>query len=99
MNVFYINFDIDYKIVLILDFKCIIFVLNEFFSVYKLDVFGKCNFIYNIFFFLYSVLDGNGKFIYNFVEYNLKKGMYFILLNDFGDFSFEGNLEIICFYI
>lgn len=98
-NVPHTDFDTDYKIVSTPSFKCTTFVSNEFFSVYKLDIFGRCDFTHNTAFSLYSILEGTGKLIHNSIEYDLKKGMHFILPNNFGDFVFEGNLEIICSHI
>lgn len=93
------NFDRVYTVVLKDNFRCTTFVSNEFFSVHKLDIFGECKFTHDKPFSLYSVIDGSGKLIHGTNEYTLIKGVHFILPYDIDEFTFSGNMEIICSHV
>ena len=75
------------------------FVNNEFFSVHKLEVFGKCSFSHDKPFSLYSVLDGNGTFTTSTSSFELTKGDNFIIPSDLDEFTLDGNIEIIYSHI
>ncbi|MDK2563219.1 mannose-6-phosphate isomerase, class I [Romboutsia sedimentorum] len=75
------------------------FVSNEFFSVHKLEVFGKCNFRHDKPFSLYSVLDGNGTLTTSTSSFELTKGDNFIIPSDLDEFTLDGNMEIIYSHI
>lgn len=85
----------DYRVLTSDNFSCTTFISNEFFSVYKLDISGECKFHHSTPFSLYSIIEGSGKLIHNNNEYSLNKGDHFILPYNFGDFKFDGNIEII----
>ena len=44
---------------------------------------------------LVSVIKGNGKFIADGKEYNIKLGTNFIIPNEMKDFSFSGDLRLV----
>lgn len=98
-NTPHIDINTDFKVHDTDKFKCTTFIDNEFFSVHKLNIYDKVNLNHNKPFALYSVLDGYGKLIHNDNVYNINKGNHFILPTSFGDFSFDGNLEMICSHI
>ncbi len=75
------------------------FVNNEFFSVHKLEIFGKCSFSHDKPFSLYSVLDGNGTFTTSTSSFELTKGDNFIIPSDLDEFTLDGNMEIIYSHI
>jgi mannose-6-phosphate isomerase len=75
------------------------FVNNEFFSVHKLEIFGKCSFSHDKPFSLYSVLDGNGTFTTSTSSFELTKGDNFIIPSDLDEFTLDGNIEIIYSHI
>ena len=71
------------------------YIQNEFFCVYKYDVSKKITISQDYPFLIMSVISGNGyidgKEIY--------KGNHFILPHGYGDFTLEGNMEIIASHI
>ncbi len=81
------------------NYKLTTFVSNDFFSVHKLDTFGKCNFNQDKPFTLFSILDGRGKIVCSNNEYKLNKGDNFILPSSIKTLSIDGNMEIICSHI
>lgn len=81
------------------NYKLTTFVSNDFFSVHKLDIFGKCNFNHDKPFTLFSILDGRGKIVCSNNEYKLNKGYNFILPSSIKTLSIDGNMEIICSHI
>lgn len=81
------------------NYKLTTFVSNDFFSVHKLDTFGKCNFNHDKPFTLFSILDGRGKIVCSNNEYKLNKGDNFILSSSIKTLSIDGNMEIICSHI
>lgn len=89
----------DYNVISNHTFTSTNFISNEFFSVYRLDIFGSCKFIQDKPFALYSVIDGSGSLTCDAGVYPLSKGDHFILPYKFGEFSFDGNVEIICSHI
>ncbi len=72
--------------------------VKRIFSVYKLDVLENV-ILHTIHLFFIQCVGWKWKTYTQFCRIYFKKGMHFILPNDFGDFSFEGNLEIICSHI
>ncbi|CEK35545.1 mannose-6-phosphate isomerase (Phosphomannose isomerase) (PMI) (Phosphohexomutase),Putative mannose-6-phosphate isomerase yvyI,mannose-6-phosphate isomerase,mannose-6-phosphate isomerase, class I,Phosphomannose isomerase type I [[Clostridium] sordellii] len=95
----YIDTVCDFKTIKKSNFNYTTFISNEFFSVYKLDIFGECRFAHDTPFSLYSVIDGSGKLTKDNKEYSLKKGDHFILPHNFGYFKFNGNMELICSHV
>ncbi len=81
------------------NYKLTTFVSNDFFSVHKLDTFGKCNFNHDKPFTLFSILDGSGKIVCSNNEYKLNKGDNFILPSSIKTLSIDGSMEIICSHI
>ncbi|MGN7296006.1 mannose-6-phosphate isomerase, class I [Ferdinandcohnia sp. SAFN-114] len=71
------------------------FVESEFFSVYKWDVHGDAMFSFNEYYLLLSVANGEGTLLHNGEEYNLKKGMHFIIPVGFGEFEISGKCQLI----
>lgn len=80
-------------------FELTTFVDNNFFSVHKLNTFGKCSFEHDKPFSLCSVLDGKGSLICNSKEYKLNKGCNFIIPATIDNFNLDGNLEMIISHI
>lgn len=80
-------------------FELTTFVDNNFFSVHKLNTFGKCSFEHDKPFSLCSVLDGKGSLICNSEEYQLNKGCNFIIPATIDNFNLDGNLEMIISHI
>lgn len=81
------------------NYKLTTFVSNDFFSIHKLDTFGKCNFNQDKPFTLFSILDGSGKIVCSNNEYKLNKGDNFILPSGIKTLSIDGSMEIICSHI
>ncbi|MFB9757537.1 mannose-6-phosphate isomerase, class I [Ectobacillus funiculus] len=71
------------------------FVENEFFTVAKWEVNGRGVFTQNQKFMLFSVIQGEGIFEKEGAHYSIQKGSHFILPYKFGEFSLEGNMEVI----
>ncbi|KMY49970.1 mannose-6-phosphate isomerase, class I [Peribacillus loiseleuriae] len=71
------------------------FVESEFFTVYKWDVKGQASFAFNDKYLLLSVINGEGMLVYQHEKYPLKKGTHFIIPVGFGEFSLEGNYQLI----
>ena len=89
----------EYKIKENESYRWTTFMSNNFFSVHKLDIYGKCNFNQDKPFTLFSVLDGDGKLLCNNNEYKLNKGDNFILPTNIGTLTMDGNMEMICSHI
>ena len=70
-------------------------VTCEFYSVRKISVFGKQVFKQPELFTILSVIDGEGAID----GIKLEKGDHFILPNGYGDYSLEGNLQLITSHI
>lgn len=81
------------------NFELTTFVSNEFFSVHKLDIFNEYISTQDKPFALYSVIEGNGRLISGPNKYDLSKGDNFILPSNFGEFKFDGNMQIIFSHI
>ncbi|MGN1396244.1 MAG: hypothetical protein ACI4WD_06945 [Lactococcus garvieae] len=75
------------------------FVENEYFSVEKWDVKGDAIFEQPYPFLLCSVIDGSGTIVHQGAEYKLEKGAHFMLPNQFGEFSLNGDMELIVSHI
>lgn len=80
-------------------FKLTTFVSNDFFSVHKLDIFNEYISSQDKPFALYSVIEGSGKLVSDSNKYDLSKGDNFILPSNFGEFKFNGNMQIISSHI
>lgn len=81
------------------NYKFTTFVSNDFFSVHKLNTFGKCNFSQDNPFTIFSILDGSGKLVCSGNEYKLNKGDNFILPSSIKTLAMDGNMEMICSHI
>ena len=83
------------------NYKCTTFISNNFFSVYKLDIFKEVKFSHSLPFSLYTVINGSGTLRCNFENkiYNLEKGNHFILPCNINQFELNGELELICSHI
>lgn len=75
------------------------FVENDYFSVEKWDVKGDATFDQPYPFLLCSVIDGSGTIFHHGSEYKLEKGAHFMLPNQFGEFSLNGDMELIVSHI
>lgn len=71
------------------------FVQNNFFSVYKWDIYGEASFIQDKVFLLISVIEGEGILQKDSQQYHIKKGKHFILPYEFGMFTIKGDLRIV----
>ncbi len=81
------------------NYKLTTFMENDFFSVHKLNTFGKCTFNQDKPFTLFSILDGSGKIVCSDNEYKLNKGDNFILPSSIKTLVIDGNMEMICSHI
>lgn len=75
------------------------FVNNEFFSVDKIEIVGEAILQQNEEFLLCTVIEGMGELIHQDMKYPLKKGSYFMLPFNFGEYKIVGELEIIIAHI
>jgi mannose-6-phosphate isomerase len=71
------------------------FVESEFFSVYKWDINGNSTFSYDHQYVLMSVIKGEGSLVHNGERYMLNKGTHFIIPVGLGEFSIEGDCQLI----
>jgi mannose-6-phosphate isomerase len=71
------------------------FVKSEFFSVYKWDIYGKSNFLFENQYLLMSVIRGEGTLVHNGHRYSLNKGTHLIIPVGLGEFELDGKCEII----
>ncbi len=76
--------------------QIITYVESEFFSVYKWNVTGPSSFCYDQQYLLCSVINGEGTITtHEGKSFSLKKGEHFIIQVGFGEFTIDGNLEMI----
>ena len=69
----------------------------DYYSVWKLDIAGRSQFVQDRHFLLCSVIEGSGMICdADGVRAELKKGDHFILPAGFGTFTLEGELSLIC---
>lgn len=71
------------------------FVESDFFSVYKWGVKGSSTFSFNDHYLLFSVIKGEGSLIHNGERYALNKGTHFITPVGLGEFSIDGECQLI----
>lgn len=71
------------------------FVESSFFSVYKWEVHGKSSFSFNDHYLLLSVINGEGVLVHNGERYPLPKGAHLVIPVGFGEFTLEGECELI----
>lgn len=74
------------------------FVESEYFTVYKWAIDGEANFKFEPFV-LASVIDGNGTLTIGTKTYPIKKGDHFIIPANAGEFSIEGQAELIVSHV
>ncbi|MCI5838971.1 MAG: type I phosphomannose isomerase catalytic subunit [Peptoniphilaceae bacterium] len=70
-------------------------IKNDFFSVNKYEIEKKSHIKKNNDYVIESVISGKGKLKAGKEEYEIKKGDFFILLNNMNDFEIDGNLTMI----
>ena len=75
------------------------FVENDFFTVAKWEVNGQAEFEQEYPFLLCSVIDGNGVLVHKNKEYALEKGAHFLLPSQFGQFTLNGEMELIVSHV
>lgn len=71
------------------------FVEDDYFSVYKWDVASSIALSQHAHFMLASVIEGEGELVHTGGNYTLKMGDHFILPYEFGEFTINGNVQLI----
>jgi mannose-6-phosphate isomerase len=71
------------------------FVESDFFTVYKWDVSGRSSFSFEDQYLLFSVIKGEGLLFHNGEKYSLNKGTHFIIPVGLGEYSIDGECQLI----